>query len=904
MKARWLAAVLSFLLVFSNAAIFAVAAVPESNWADQITASDKQWYGDGSAQSFTISNARELAYLAVLVSGGTNAFAGKTVVLDSDIDLSGHLWAPIGNNSKFFQGMLEGNGHTVSGMTIHTASSEQQALIGVISNSQSNFVAGVKNLRLTGCNVTTTGTEKPALLVGQIYIPTSQASVTVENIYAQGELSASRSGSTVRPGGICSMVSNSGVGTVLFKNIVADVDITAATASTAHVGGIVGNVNSNVGMLHFENCISLGDLRGVTNVGGIVGFAGGAAVQTVQNCANTGALSGKTVGDIIGKPDGGAGYAVKDCVFASKLSAQTVSDINAVFNGAWDALLTLDSYMEAEAVIRSACSAAEAISMQDGLFAVQLSDKTSGKFNARFLGKVEQLAGKSEVGFDIIIDGSAQAYATAVVYESIIASDALGIGQTVTAAQLQTVGMYAVTVCNIPADSEVTVLVTPYYKRAQDGAKISGETRACRFSAGKYAPEAVTDAQKEIPQYATASGTAADFALAYGQKQRTVTGTTAAEFEVYCKSLTDAGYTLYLSNEIGNNLYRTYVLANTVKLHTYYIAKQNKVRIVVGEIDSSGLVAASDTSGAKVTETALTQMGLYYGDNNNGKGMGYVITLEDGRFVVIDGGDYYEGQNADRLYDLMTSLNKRQDGIVIAAWILTHEHGDHYGGFKTFLPKYASQVTIENMYVNVPSVAQRKNAALGDDLVSGDAQNGYFIANAFVELTQSYGDIPVTVLHTGQAFSISNARFEVLFTTEDLLPEKPALFNDVSMVFRVDLGKGEDSRVLFLGDIDSHASGVILGMYEAADLQTNGVQVSHHGANGATKAFYQAVAPKLVLWPSSQQAYMNRVNSYAANQYLASIPGVKILVADATAPENHISFTAAGAPQYSKRSMS
>ncbi|MFR6695393.1 MAG: hypothetical protein ACLUS6_16150 [Dysosmobacter sp.] len=45
------------------------------------------WYGDGTATDYTIRTAEELAHFAQLVNGGNN-FAGKTVTLARDIDLS------------------------------------------------------------------------------------------------------------------------------------------------------------------------------------------------------------------------------------------------------------------------------------------------------------------------------------------------------------------------------------------------------------------------------------------------------------------------------------------------------------------------------------------------------------------------------------------------------------------------------------------------------------------------------------------------------------------------------------------------------------------------------------------------------------------------------------------------
>ncbi len=370
---------------------------------------------------------------------------------------------------------------------------------------------------------------------------------------------------------------------------------------------------------------------------------------------------------------------------------------------------------------------------------------------------------------------------------------------------------------------------------------------------------------------------------AYGQYLQYITETNGEEYRAYCSALERAGYMLHLSNQIGDNLFSTYV-KNKTKIHTYYTHAEGAVRIITGNTDTTGLIAAEDTSATKLAESSLTQMGLSYGKSG---GMGYVITLEDGRFVIIDGGNNLP-EDALKLYKLLQRMNKRQDGIVIAAWILTHEHGDHYGVLQAFLPEYGTRVKIQNMYVSIPSESYRHNSLNPSD----------FMTNEFVDLTNKHGKIPVTVLHTGQKFKISNVTFEVLYTTEDLYPKKLDFFNDASMVLRADFGTGDTGKVLFLGDIADAASEVLCNMYGKA-LKTHTVQVAHHGWNGATLALYSNVGAKVLLWPNSQTEYDKSTASTGKEEYhqinrlLVSAMGVeKIRIADGT--HHRMSFSASG----------
>ena len=78
--------------------------------------------GDGSKDKpYLISNDMQLAKLAHDVNNGVS-FSGKYFKLTKDIDLSHALWTPIGvtnpSTKRFFNGKLDGDGHTISNMHI------------------------------------------------------------------------------------------------------------------------------------------------------------------------------------------------------------------------------------------------------------------------------------------------------------------------------------------------------------------------------------------------------------------------------------------------------------------------------------------------------------------------------------------------------------------------------------------------------------------------------------------------------------------------------------------------------------------------------------------------------------------------------------------------------------------
>ena len=99
-------------------------------------------------------------------------------------------------------------------------------------------------------------------------------------------------------------------------------------------------------------------------------------------------------------------------------------------------------------------------------------------------------------------------------------------------------------------------------------------------------------------------------------------------------------------------------------------------------------------------------------------------------------------------------------------------------------------------------------------------------------------------LKTGEQISIDELKLNVLYTQEDLYPEK-ASFNDYSAVISVELA---GKKILFLGDVQEKGSAILL-RDKAPQLKADIVQVSHHGFNGATKELYEATGAKTALFP-------------------------------------------------------
>ena len=107
---------------------------------------DTTWYDDGTAHTYQISNAAQLAGLAKLVNDGRN-FDGKTVELSADINLNNMDWKAIGTLDKPFKGEFNGNGHRISNFVISDPAATYQGLFGYCESAK------IYNFNMTGVDI-------------------------------------------------------------------------------------------------------------------------------------------------------------------------------------------------------------------------------------------------------------------------------------------------------------------------------------------------------------------------------------------------------------------------------------------------------------------------------------------------------------------------------------------------------------------------------------------------------------------------------------------------------------------------------------------------------------------------------------------------------------------------------
>lgn len=240
---------------------------------------------------YQVADAFQLFWFAGLVNGtltdGTEQNTSASAVLTADIDLSGETWTPIGSESTPYTGTFDGQGYTISGMTIENAES-YSGLFG-------NVTGTVKNFTVTG-SITITGDKTVAKVGGAV-----------------GSLGTASVGGTV-------------------SGVTSGVNITVS-AGNDHIGGVVGSMPENSSPT-VESCLYMGNITVTVEAGSVAGVVGYIRTGTIQNCANWGGISINTggngsVGGILGYCNNGNIY-IRNCYNSGVIAAEGTANVGAI----------------------------------------------------------------------------------------------------------------------------------------------------------------------------------------------------------------------------------------------------------------------------------------------------------------------------------------------------------------------------------------------------------------------------------------------------------------------------------------------------------------------------------------------------------------------------------------------
>lgn len=288
---------------------------------------------------YHIYSSKGLSYIALAVNapGGDShkLFGGIKIVLETDIDLNGYNWVPIGTETNPFQGSFDGNGHYIYNLKINndnngkfSVTSDYQSLLGngkhaegsdvgffgAVTTSGSFAKAGIENLHIRNADIDWRVDGNVSILVGAIVGYSSSYTAYVNNCSVGGSICAS---SAKNIGAVVGSAKYAEIGAEFVLGAKSSASIDTSSLS-ANVGGLVGSVSGT----KIYNSVNAGALK-LNNigakVGGLVGYAialnANSESVLIKNAYNTGEISGikdSTVGGLVGFVDSvvTAGYGV------------------------------------------------------------------------------------------------------------------------------------------------------------------------------------------------------------------------------------------------------------------------------------------------------------------------------------------------------------------------------------------------------------------------------------------------------------------------------------------------------------------------------------------------------------------------------------------------------------------
>lgn len=266
--------------------------------------------GDGTAGNpYRISDAAELALLHEKIVADEKElktdYATAHYVLTADITVNdtadfanwettapAYSWMPIGLDSATFNGVFDGNGHTISGLYINTncgtadeESSNNYGLFDTVNGTVKNIKIEKSYIAVSGrtCNVGSIA----GLLMDEAAVENCSSSAV---LYCYDSSCGGIAGKTY--GGVDSSMVDDGDEREVKYSTVSNCTFTgkitqAKDKAMSDIGGIVGGCSGNI-----ASCVNNGTLSFTgDNVDSVGGIAGRMGEGTVSDCTNNGTLA-------------------------------------------------------------------------------------------------------------------------------------------------------------------------------------------------------------------------------------------------------------------------------------------------------------------------------------------------------------------------------------------------------------------------------------------------------------------------------------------------------------------------------------------------------------------------------------------------------------------------------------
>ena len=875
--------------------------------------------GLGTEESpYLIKDAGDIVAMREFVNSqsGDNSF----YKLNNDIDLKGDTISEvIGTSaSNCFSGTFDGAGYTISNFKLTS-----QGFFGHISN------ATIKDLSLT--DVTATFSTAKAGILARQGANVANAVTSINNCHVQGTISSS----VVDVAGLVGITQQK----IEFENCSVDVDINCT--ANQKVGGLIARALSEVS---FTDCVSSGSITATsaTQVGGFVGSLNNTSLNHFTGCANLMEISVSkdgagfvghaysseilfdkcyNAGDIIANAS--ATYSVFIAQFVARSTANSYSDATIGFE---------DCYVLGDVKLENGKTYISSTNASAGLTGMPINNFTviayGGSGNQHVLeadrfGNTEQFTLTNKAGlFDLAAKGEATVFhglgdVVTVGYQEAIEPGVDGKYDTriiAAVSSLDPAGFkITATLGDVTKTSEVSVKFAYSSIMAAGKTYQTPNTSKYGLNSNYYfitlVVEDFTDNHKVTytpysKNTTNIAKTAGKMGLYYvgtydlddGHTMNLYEGVTESMFHTRCAEIVSEGYSLYSENNINGSLFKTYT-KNDQMTHIYWAKDTRELR----EISASTTMLPIDSSNDKNVCTPVLYQLSALNDNKTDGGMGFILRLHDGRFIVVDGG-YTNEDSANEIYNKLYELAIDKNNIVIATWLLTHAHGDHYGALWQFAEMHAAKtnVTLESVMLNT-------NQA-GEIMKYGESSRDYVDRTILAYEIRSGRDVAVYKPLTGQVYKFAKTSITILYTMSDFAPntvilnecdasaEEPLKSNTniqtMPSIIDVDTTKDDNGdKIFIMGDMTSFSCNILCNRYGNA-LKSDIVQVSHHGhaidlisdkyarRDNSTKEIYSFIDPDIAFWPTARGLFESRL-LLPTNAYLDTLVDKHIVASDA-----------------------
>lgn len=252
-----------------------------------------------------------------------------------------------------------------------------------------------------------------------------------------------------------------------------------------------------------------------------------------------------------------------------------------------------------------------------------------------------------------------------------------------------------------------------------------------------------------------------------------------------------------------------------------------------------------------------------YSDQTGSQAMFYTLRSPTGFFVVIDGGTTGNSTYVRQVIN--------ENGGKVDVWFLTHPHPDHIGAFNEI---YADPqgITIKQIY-DTPMDLQYYDSV-------DYAWDGIEYYKRYLQLTVNVPN--VSHLYVGDVLHLEDFQVKVLNSYNDELKYiSKDIGNDAGLMLKF---SGKKDTLLFCADVHSKAVGERLIQRWGKELQSEYVQLGHHGNGSFPAEFYDYINPQVALFDAP--AWLVYGGQFTTLELMKHLQSRQIAVVDFTSVPN------------------